>query len=106
MENNLELKKKVISVINSDISPIIKSHGGKINIKSINNGVVTITLGGNCNNCISAQVTTQEIVKEKLIEKLGGEVKDVKLYSDIDDDIWDFAKKILRGENRELERKL
>lgn len=104
MKQKQSVKDKVISVIKSDIEPIINSHGGKINIKSIEDGIVTITLTGNCNNCISAQITTEEIVKEKLIEKIGDEVKDVRLYREIDEELWDFAKKFLRGENNELAR--
>lgn len=100
MKDQGDLIKKVIHVINHDISPIIRSHGGMIKLKSLKDGVVTITLGGNCNGCISAQVTAEEIVKAKLIEKLGDEIKRVSIYQDIDDQIWDFAKELLRGERK------
>lgn len=104
MESQEDLRKKIIHVINNDISPKIKAHGGFIKFKSLKDGVVTITLGGNCNGCISAQITAEKIVKEKLKEKLGDEIRGVKVYQDIDDQIWDFAKELLRGKENELER--
>ncbi len=103
MEDREDLRKKIIHVINHDIFPKIKAHGGFIKFKSLKDGVVTITLGGNCNGCISAQITAEEIVKEKLKEKLGDEIRGVKVYQDIDDQIWDFAKELLRGERSELD---
>ena len=104
MESQEDLRKKIIHVINNYISPKITAHGGFIKFKSLKDGVVTITLGGNCNGCISAQITAEEIVKEKLKEKLGDEIRGVKVYQDIDDQIWDFAKELLRGKENELER--
>ena len=93
-----KLRNDVERVILEDISPIIENHGGIINIKSIKDGIVTITLEGKCNNCPSAQITTEEIVKEKLIETLGEKIVDVKLHSEVSDELWDFAKKILNHE--------
>jgi len=92
-KNNLLLK--ISKVVDEDIAPIIETHGGVINIKSFENGVVTITLNGNCNNCPAAQITTEEVVKEKLLEAFPNDVKDVKLYAEVSDDIWNFAKTLL-----------
>ncbi|RVU54250.1 NifU family protein [Anaerosphaera multitolerans] len=92
-EGNLNLKVK--KVIDNEIAPVIESHGGVIDIKSIENGIVTITLSGSCNNCPAAQITTEEIVKEKLLQRLPEEVKDVKLSSEVSEDLWNFAKEIL-----------
>lgn len=90
-----DLNLKVKKVIDDEIAPLIENHGGVINVKSIEGGIITITLSGNCNNCPSAQITTEEIVKEKLLQRLPEEVKDVKLYSEVSDDLWNFAKRIL-----------
>lgn len=93
-----ELEKDVKRVILEDITPIIADHGGIINIKSIKNGVVTVTLSGKCSGCPSAQITTEEIIKKKLIEKLGKRIVDVSLYSEVSDELWNFVKKILNHE--------
>lgn len=90
--------REIERVMDMEISPIIESHGGFVKIKELDNGVVTVTLGGNCSSCPSAQITTEEIIREKLMEKFPEYVKDVKLYSKISNDIWNFAKKMLSKE--------
>lgn len=104
MSTTGDLQERIIQVISHDISPIIKTHGGEIIFKSYANGVVTITLGGNCNGCMSAQITAEQVVKEKLVEKLGDVIKEVVVSQEIDPELWNFAKKFLRGEENGLER--
>lgn len=104
MKTKGEINDLIISTMEKEIEPIIASHGGRIIVKSIEDGIVTIALLGNCNKCPSAQITTEEVVKERLMEKFKDYIKDVRLYSDIDDELWEYAKKILRGEDCELER--
>lgn len=106
MNKEKDLIEKIIFVIENDISPIIGSHGGNIRFKSFKDGTVTITLGGNCRGCMSAQITAEEVVKEKLLEKIGNEIKKVSVYQEIDNEIWEFAKGILRGEKSGLERRI
>lgn len=95
MEVN-NLIKDVEIVLREYVKPIIYEHGGDIKIKSINDGVVMITLYGKCKGCPSAQITIEEIVKSRLLEKLGDKIKDVKLYSEVSDELWKYAKAILR----------
>lgn len=93
-----DLNIRVEDFIKSKVEPIISFHGGKINIKSIEDGVVTIALAGNCSYCPSAQITTEEIVKSKVVEEFKGEIIDVRLYTDISDKMWEYAKTFLRHE--------
>ena len=94
-----QFRDEVEKVIRNNVAPIINEHGGIINIKSIENGVVTVTLEGKCNGCPSSQITTEQIVKECLVKKLGDKIVDVKLYSEVSDELWNFAKTLLRHEH-------
>lgn len=93
-----DLNTRVEDFIKSKVEPIISSHGGKINIKSIENGIVTIALTGNCSYCPSAQITTEEIVKSRVVEEFKGEIIDVRLNTDISEEMWEYAKTFLRHE--------
>ena len=93
---NLNIDQKILKVIDQDIKPIINSHGGDLSIKSFDNGILTISLLGACKNCLSAQFTSEDLIKNTLVEKFPEIIKDVRIYNDVDNDMWDFAKKILR----------
>lgn len=101
MEN---LQKKVENFIKIKILPEISSHGGDIKIKSIKDKVVTITLLGNCSTCPLSQITFEDIVRQRLIEEFKDDIKDVRLYNEISDELWNFAKKCLKGENDGLKK--
>lgn len=93
----MDLDKEVKKVIDEDISPIISTHGGQIQLESVKDGVVTITLLGNCNGCPSAQITTEEIVKEILTQKLPNKIKNVVLSNGISDEMWRYAKNLIKN---------
>lgn len=93
----MDLEKEVNKVIKEDISPIIATHGGQIHLESVKDGIVTIALLGNCNGCPSAQITTEELVKEILIQKLPDKIKKVVLSNGISDEMWRYAKKLIKN---------
>lgn len=96
------LQSQIESFIKKEVLPQIASHGGDIKIKSIKDKVVTITLLGNCSKCPLSQITFEDIVKEKLLNEFQGQVEDVRLYNEISDELWNFAKKCLKGEKNGL----
>ncbi|MDR7855613.1 NifU family protein [Tissierella sp.] len=91
------LFQKVEEIVEEFIRPQLKIHGGDIRINSIIDKIVRITLTGNCHGCPSAQITTEEIVEEILIEKLGDSIDGVILVNQVDEELLSFAKQILNG---------
>ncbi|MBQ2846128.1 MAG: NifU family protein [Firmicutes bacterium] len=88
-----QIKKALIEKVN----PILGEHSGGAVMTKFEDGVVTVRLTGACSGCPSAQMTTEEIVKEILMEEVA-EVKDVKLDTSVSDDLIEMARKLMRGE--------
>lgn len=76
MEN--ELFDKVKNIIENDIRPYIEADGGRINLKSVENGIVYVTLSGACAGCPGAAMTLKGGVERILKAKID-DVKGVKL---------------------------
>ena len=98
-KENLNIDQEIIKAIDQDIKPVLNSHGGDLSIKSFEDGILTISLLGACKNCLSAQFTSEDLIKNTLIEKFPEKIKDIRIYNDVDEDMWDFAKKILRKDD-------
>lgn len=92
------LMEKIETFVKSDVLPYLSSHNGDIKIKSIKDKIVTITLLGNCSKCPLSQITFEEVVREKLMARFPDEIEDVRLYNEISDELWNFAKLCLEGE--------
>lgn len=99
-----DLQERVEKFVRTSVLPELSSHGGDIKIKSIEDGIVTITLLGNCSKCPLSQITFEEIVRERLLHEFRDEVNDVRLYNEISDELWEFAKKCLKGEENGLKK--
>ena len=91
------MEEQVKAVMEEKVNPILGEHSGGAVITDVTDGVVTVKLTGACSGCPSAQMTTEEIIKETLMEELDW-VKDVKLDTSVSDDLIEMAKKLLRGE--------
>lgn len=92
------LVTKVENFIKENIVPTLMGHGGDVKLRSIEDGIATITLLGSCSNCPLSQITFEEVIREAILKEFPKEIKDVRLYNEVDDDVWNFAKKILRKE--------
>ena len=88
-----QIKKALVEKVN----PILGEHSGGAVMTKLEDGVVTVRLTGACSGCPSAQMTTEEIVKEILMEEIEG-AKDVKLDTSVSDDLIEMARKLMRGE--------
>jgi Fe-S cluster biogenesis protein NfuA len=88
---------KINRVIETSIRPDLLNHYGDIEVVSYNDGLLRVRLLGQCKNCPSAQITLEETVSSKLKESVP-EIKKVVLQSDVSEELYDFAKKILKIE--------
>lgn len=90
LEKNLDDYLKAYNRTNTTLS------GVDIVLKSIDNKIATIAFLGGCSNCPSVLNIFYDDLKYKIIEKFRDEILDVRLYKDIDDELWNCAKSILR----------
>lgn len=56
LEAEEEIKKAVDAAM-AEISPLVESHGGSIEIVSVVDGVVSVKMHGTCNGCASSSAT-------------------------------------------------
>ena len=86
----------VTEIVDSQIRPHIQTHGGDIVIRKILGREVGVVLTGNCSGCPAAQITMEDTIERTLRLALNDEIDRVYLINEIDPDIYDFAKKLLR----------
>ena len=91
------MEEKITKIIEEQINPVLGEHSGGAILTGYQDGVVTVRLTGACSSCPSAQMTTEDVVKEVLMEEIP-ELVDVKLDTSVSDDLIDLAKKLMRGE--------
>ena len=82
-------------VLEKDIRPHLRAHGGDIRSHSFENGVYRFWLLGQCSNCPSAYLTTESVIAEQIQDKLP-DVKDVILLCEISQELLAQAQMILR----------
>lgn len=91
---SLDLQNEIKKVLEEEISPSLKAHGGDAEFKELKDGVVYILFHGACKGCPGAQSTIENIVEARLKARFP-QIKRVELASEITQDMIDFAKKIL-----------
>lgn len=91
MEDNIR------QILVEKVNPILGEHAGGAVMTKFEDNVVTVKLTGACRGCPSAQMTTEEIIKDILMEEIP-EIQDVVLDTSVSEDLIEMARKLLRGE--------
>jgi Fe-S cluster biogenesis protein NfuA len=63
----LALEERVLGALNK-VRPYLESHGGNVEILSINDGAVHLRLQGSCNGCSSSALTLKTAIEESIYE--------------------------------------
>lgn len=89
--------EKIEHALEKYVRPKLAEHYGDVKILSFNDGILEIKLEGQCSNCPSAKFTVEHIIVKGIKEHVQG-VEKVVLINGVNDDLLDFAKKILNKE--------
>jgi Fe-S cluster biogenesis protein NfuA len=57
-----ELRQRIEEVLHRDVAPIAGSHGGAVEVESVRDGVLTVTLTGTCRGCALSGRTIGDLV--------------------------------------------
>lgn len=87
--------KIIEEVLDRKVRPALRAHQGDLQVVKYEDGVLTFRLLGQCSNCPSAQLTSENIVAAPLMEELP-EIKQVVLDTTVSDEIWETAMDILK----------
>lgn len=90
----MELQKQIEKVLEYQVRPLLRSHGGDVCLRDWNGGVVYISLSGACAGCPSADLSTKQFIEDVLC---GGipEVERVEIDRVTDPDLLAYARRIL-----------
>lgn len=91
------MEERINRIIEEKINPVLGEHSGAAVMTKFENGIVTVRLVGGCSGCPSAQMTTETVVKEVLMEEIP-ELVDVKLDTSVSEELISMARMLLRGE--------
>jgi Fe-S cluster biogenesis protein NfuA len=78
MSENTALYQNVSNIIEKEIRPYIEADGGNIKLKSVDEGIVYVTLSGACAGCPGAAMTLKGGV-ERILKMKIEEIKEVRL---------------------------
>ena len=87
---------KINEILNKEVNQLLSMHFGSAELVEIKDNIVYIKMLGACGGCPSSQDTIENIIEVKIREKMP-EITAVKLYQGVSDDIYNFAKEILKG---------
>lgn len=88
--------KKIEAVLDEKVRPLLRTHGGGLEIDHLEDGVLYVKMVGQCAGCPSADLTNETIVEAELVQALPELVKKVAVIQTVSDELWDMAKKLLR----------
>lgn len=92
---NEELKK-IEAVLDEKVRPMLRSHGGAVEVDHYENGVLYVKMLGQCAGCPSADLTNETVIEAELVKALPDLVQKVAIVQNVSDELWDMAKKLLR----------
>ncbi|MEM1484129.1 NifU family protein [Oscillospiraceae bacterium PP1C4] len=93
MQNRIE--KKIEDVLNEKVRPSLHKHHGDVAVLSFEEGILKIRLLGQCSDCPSSYLTTEQLIEKELIEAIP-EVNRVVLVTQVSDQLLDMARSMLR----------
>ncbi len=93
-EEEISMNEKINETIETYIRPLLKAHGGDMEVLSFEDGIVRFKLTGVCAGCAAADLTSEALINKELKEHVP-EVKQAVLVNEISDELLEQARKIL-----------
>ena len=88
--------KRIEEVLDKQVRPSLRAHGGEIQVDRLENKVLYVKLLGQCAGCPSADLTNETLVEAELVKALPEVVKKVSVIQTVSDELWEQAKRLLR----------
>lgn len=88
-------ESEIEAVLNKSVRPLLRAHGGDMQVLSFEDGVVRFKLLGRCAGCAAADITSEELIHTELTNALP-QVKQAVLVNEISRSLMDQAAAILK----------
>jgi len=83
------------TVLDEYVRPQLRSHGGDIEVLSVENGVMRFKLTGRCSGCPAAGLTTEELIQSEVTARIPA-IRQVVLVHETSRELLDQARDILQ----------
>ena len=93
MREDLE---KIEAVLNEQVRPALRAHGGELEVDHLEDGVLYVKLLGQCAGCPAADLTNETLVEAELVKALPELVRKVAVIQTVSDELWEQAERLLR----------
>ena len=87
---------RVEAALDEKVRPLLLAHGGGVAVDRLEDGVLYVRMLGACAGCPSADLTNETVIEESLVQALPDLVRRVAVVSEVSEDLWEQAKRILR----------
>lgn len=94
------MNEEIERVLDTQVRPLLRTHGGDLEVLGVEEGVVRFKLLGRCVGCPAADLTSQELVETALTEHVPGVTRAV-LVQEVSEDLLAQAREILRQKRGE-----
>ena len=88
--------KRIEAVLDQQVRPALRAHGGEIQIDHLEDGVLYVKLLGQSAGCPAADLTNETLVEAELVKTLPELVERVAVIQTVSDELWEQAKRLLR----------
>ena len=88
--------KRIEAVLDEKVRPMLRSHGGEIQVDHLEDKVLYVKLLGQCAGCPSADLTNETLVEAELVKELPELVCKVAVIQTVSAELWEQAKRLLR----------
>ena len=82
-------------ILDTYLRPLLRTHGGDMQVVDFSDGVVKFKLHGHCAGCPAADFTTENLIQTELMEHMP-EVKQAILIHEVSPSLWNEAQSILK----------
>ncbi|MDY3052710.1 MAG: NifU family protein [Ndongobacter sp.] len=82
-------------VLDEYVRPLLKAHGGDMQVLDFTDGILRFKLQGQCSGCPAADLTTEELIQGELAEHMP-EVKQAVLVNEVNEDLMNQARELLK----------
>ncbi|MFV0497693.1 MAG: NifU family protein [Candidatus Fimivivens sp.] len=83
-------------VLDERVRPLLKSHGGNLQVLEVQNGIVRFKFLGHCAGCPAADLTNEALVQAELVGRVPG-ITSVVMVNNVSDDFLAEARRLIRS---------
>lgn len=83
------------TVLDQYVRPLLRAHGGDMQVIGVEDGVLRFKLKGRCSGCPAADLTTEELIQEEVLSRCPS-IRQVVLVQETSQELIDQARDILR----------